>query len=141
MYRATLAAFLISIAPLALAAEPETQPAVAEFSLTPAPAPESIDQDLAEAAARPAGILPYGPVSIIDPMWKKLNAETQKFGLNVGLAYTVLYQGATRGQGRRDVAGEDIDLFGDWRLFGEKDGKNNGYLYFAAEVRNDLSTK
>ncbi len=111
--------------------------AIAVAGPTTEPGPDSIDEDLAEAKARPAGILKYGPVSIIDPVWDQMNQSLDKFGLKVGLAYTALYQAASGGP---DAAGGDIDLFGDWRLLGEKGGRNNGYLYFAAENRHDLGT-
>src|SRR5262245_43581666 len=82
----------------------------------PAPAPDSIDEDRAEAQQRPAGILKYGPVSLVDPLWKDLNKQVEPIGLKVGLAYTAAYQRATEGPGQRDAAGGDADLFGDWRL-------------------------
>jgi porin len=129
------AAFL-AMAVCATAQDASTQPSPLSLELTPSPAPDSVDKDLADAAARPAGILPYGPVSLIDPVWKQLNQTTEQFGLKVGLAYTVVFQAASAGPGDRDTAGGDVDLFGDWRLLGEKGGQNNGYLYFAVENRH-----
>lgn len=102
--------------------------------------PDTIDENLADAAARPAGIFKYGPVSLVDPLWKDLNKQADNIGLRVGLAYTVIYQAASGGPGDRDAAGQDADLFGDWRLLGAKNGQNNGYLYFAAEYRNEFFT-
>jgi porin len=61
-------------------------------------------------------------------------------GLTIGFSYTVVYQGATGGPGIRDAAGQDADVFGNWRLFGPKDDPNNGYLYFAGEWRGDMGT-
>jgi hypothetical protein len=126
----------------AAAAPPPAGPATApsSLSLNPPPAPESVDENLLEATARPAGLLRYGPVSILDPLLKQFNQATRDFGLNVGLAYTAVYQAATGGPGQRQVAGGDIDLFGEWRLLGREGGENNGYLYFAAENRHDLGT-
>ena len=65
-----------------LLAEPTTSPAD-ELTLTvdPPPAPDSIDQKLEDAAERPAGILKYGPVSLIDPLWKDMNAKLDDVGL------------------------------------------------------------
>jgi carbohydrate-selective porin OprB len=82
----------------------------------------------------------YGPVSLIDPLWKRFNEKTGEFGLKVGLANTIAYQAATGGPGDRQAAGNDFDIFGDWRLLGERDGENNGYLYFAAESRRKVCT-
>jgi hypothetical protein len=112
------------------------------FSLQ-APAQEgqnSVDANLADAKARPPGILPYGPVSILDGAVDALNAKTDALGLKIGFAYTALYQAASGGPGQRHAAGQDIDLFGNWRLLGPKEGQNNGYLYFASEYRGDMGT-
>jgi hypothetical protein len=127
-----------------LRAQPTTAPGspVSAFTLNrPAePAPNSIDQNLVDAKARPAGILPYGPVSFLDAGIDQLNVTTNQFGLTIGFAYTALYQAATGGPGIRHAAGQDLDIFGNWRLLGPKDGKNNGYLYFAGEWRGDMGT-
>jgi porin len=126
------------VAAVALAMSCEVS--LAQLTTRPAVNPDSVDKDLADAKARPAGLLPYGPVSIIDKYFDQGDAQLNKIGLDVGLAYTAVYQAATNGAGERDAAGGDIDLFGNWRLLGEQDGKNNGYLYFAAENRHDLGT-
>jgi porin len=153
-------AALLAIASTAQAQEPTTQPTeitepaepspvyeelpnpFRELSLNPTlpTAPDNIDSDLTEATRRPAGLLPYGPVSLIDPLWKGLNKETDKFGLRVGLAYTVVYQLASGGPGDRDAGGGDFDIFGDWRLLGAKDDRTRGYLYFAGENRHGFLT-
>jgi porin len=104
------------------------------------PAPDGVDEYLIEAASRPAGLFKYGPVSVVDPVVKTFNEAAEQYGLHVGLAYTVLYQAATGGPGRRDAAGGDIDLFGNWRLLGAKDDPNRGALYFIAENRHQLGT-
>lgn len=122
------------------AADPSTQPAVAFLETSPEPAPDSVDNDLADSAARPAGILKYGPVSLIDPLVKKANTRIEEFGLRFGLAYTAVFQAASGGPGERTAAGGDVDVFGDWRLLGAKGGENNGYLYFAAENRHEICT-
>jgi len=118
---------------------PTTSPSA--VSLDPPPAPESVDEELIEANSRPAGLLKYGPVSLLDPMLKQFNGATQKIGLNIGFAYTAVYQAASGGPGQRHAAGGDVDLFGNWRLIGQPDGLNNGYLYFAAENRHELFTE
>jgi hypothetical protein len=133
------AIFFVGSRALAQEASPPP-PAPLALETTPAAAPDSVDEDLTEAQARPAGVFKYGPVSLVDPLWKKFNKAIEPIGLKVGLAYTVAYQAASNGPGQRDAAGGDFDLFGDWRLVGEKDGLNNGYLYFAAEYRHDIAT-
>ena len=125
-------------------AQPTTQPDDFEYAagltLSPPPAPESVDEELAETVSRPPGILKYGPVSLLDPAIKQINEELDKVGLKIGFTYTALYQAATGGPGQRHAAGGDADLFGNWRLLGPKDGQNNGYLYFASEYRHDMGT-
>src|SRR5262245_4731043 len=107
-----LLALVLSVASIAVAQDPATQSFSAPIDLAPPPAPDSVDQDLADAAARPAGILRYGPVSLMDPALKSLNAELDQFGLKIGFAYTAVYQAATGGPGHRDAGGGDADLFG-----------------------------
>jgi porin len=125
-------------------AQPATQPDelayAAGLTLSPPPAPESVDEELIDAVSRPAGILPIGPVSLLDPAVKQLNEQLDQYGLKIGFSYTALYQAATGGPGQRQAAGGDADLFGNWRLLGPKDGQNNGYLYFAGEYRHDMGT-
>src|SRR4051812_6041823 len=58
------------------------------FSWAPPPGPNSVDANLADAYARPPGILPYGPVSILDRNVKRFNSFTEEFGLNIGFSYT-----------------------------------------------------
>jgi porin len=130
----------LSLGSWAIAAEPATQVTQLSLEIPPPPAPESVDEELLDAAARPPGILKYGPVSILDSVMKQVNTTLDPYGLKLGFAYTALYQAATGGPGQRQAAGQDIDLFGNWRLLGPKDGTNNGYLYFAAEYRGDLGT-
>jgi hypothetical protein len=127
-------------APCAFAVETSTQSAAFAPQLSLSAAPDSVDQDLIDAAARPAGLMKYGPVSILDPMWQKLNEGLDPLGLKVGLAYTTVYQAASGGPGDRHAAAGDIDLVGDWRLIGTKDDPNRGSLYFAAENRHELFT-
>jgi porin len=109
-------------------------------SLAPPPANDRVDEDLVDARARPAGLLPYGPVSLLDPLWKQLDAKTQRIGLDIGFAYTALYQAASDGPGERDAAAGDVDVFGDWRFIGGPNDPNRGFLYFAAENRHELFT-
>lgn len=140
---AVVVAALVSCCRVAVAAPPTTQLAVptpSAVSFTPRPAPESIDEKLNEAFARPAGILQYGPVSFLDPMVRDFNAKAAEVGLNVGFAYTAALQIASQGPGERTAAGGDVDLFGNWRLLNRFGNENAGYLYFAAEQRHTLGT-
>ena len=134
---------LIASAAGALAA-PTTRPAKPTTSFTlefiHPPAPDSVEEDLAEVEARPAGLLKHGPVSLLDTTWDALGTRMADVGLEAGVAYTAVYQVATGGPGQRDAAGGDADLFGTWRLVGRKNDANIGYLSFAFENRHDLGT-
>ena len=59
------------------ASEPASQPAIAapQLTLDPGESPNSIDAWLQNAYDQPAGLLPYGPVSLFDPLWKRMNKE------------------------------------------------------------------
>lgn len=147
MYEAVAIAVALAVlatGAVAVAAAPTTtapaDPATLTLEFTRPPAPDSVEEDLAESKARPAGLLEYGPVSLIDPAWKALNARMADVGLEAGLAYTAIYQIATGGPNRRDAAGGDADLFGTWRLLGNKGGANVGHLSFAFEYRHDIGT-
>lgn len=63
----------------------------------------------------------------------------RRYGLSFGVAYTVLYQRASRGMGPRDAAVGDLDLFGRWRAFGKED-VDAGSLYVYTEWRHLLGT-
>jgi porin len=133
--RARVTASLVAVLLASIVrAAPTTEP------LAPPLSPDRVDEDLLDARARPAGLLKYGPVSLIDPLWKRLDAKTQEMGLDVGFAYTALYQAASGGPGDRDAGAGDVDLFGDWRLIGAANDPNRGLLYFAAEQRHQLFT-
>ena len=77
-------------------APPPHRPAFGEAP--PPAAPDSVDENLLEAKARPAGILKYGPVSILDPMLKQFNQAADQIGLKVGMSYTAVLQAASGGQ-------------------------------------------
>jgi len=102
--------------------------------------PDSIDEELKEARARPAGVFRYGPVSLIDPYVKWFDRQADEYGLKVGLTYTTVFQGASGGPGERDAMGSNVGLFGNWRLLGSPSGKSNGYLYFFSETRYEIFT-
>lgn len=140
----TAAAALVALAMGAVAhAAPTTEPVdlpSPTIEFTRPPAPNSVEENLLEARARPAGLFRFGPVSLIDPAWKKVSSAAADLGIEAGLAYTVVYQHATGGPGVREAAGGDADLFGTWRLLAGKDDPYVGYLSFAFEYRHDLGT-
>src|SRR5262245_48157620 len=102
---------LMLVGVTARAETPQTQPSD-ELTLAPSlqsevrnlpQSPDSIDDDLEEAAKRPAGLFKYGPVSLLDPLIEKFNKATEDIGLNIGLSYTAVWQIASGGPGDRDA--------------------------------------
>lgn len=150
MYTAGAVAVAVALSALAIGASaqaalpmPTTTPVDTPpftLELVAPPVPDSVEEDLFESKDRPAGLLKYGPVSLIDPVWKDLDARMEEVGLSAGFAYTVVYQLATGGPNQRDAAGGDADLFGNWRLLGAKDDARVGLLSVAFEYRHDLGT-
>ncbi|MCU0726925.1 MAG: carbohydrate porin [Planctomycetes bacterium] len=136
-----LVAVLLLFSSVSGAAEP---PATAAAPADPPPAPQpagssdDVNAELDAARPRPAGLLPWGPVSILDPLIDDLNAELDRLlGLQIGLTYTAVYQRASDGDAK-DAAGGDLDLIARWRLFGEKDSGYRGILGANGEYRHDF---
>jgi len=142
---AAIASLLIVLSTATAAfAQAQTQPSQG-LTLDPeanaAPlSPNAIQSRIDQAQASPAGLFPYSPVSVIDPLWRDVNRQTQKVGLTLGLNYTMVYQAASNGPGVRDAAGGSIDLFGDWQLLGKKNDPSSGRLYFEVEDRHAVIT-
>jgi len=102
----------------------------------------NIELSLREAHAQPAGILPYGPVSLIDPSWKAATDGLQsKLHLSLGMEMENVFQAATGGSGTRNAGGGYASIFGKWRLIGTSDGENNGYLKFKADYQWQMGTQ
>lgn len=108
---------------------------------------DNVNRELDTARPRPAGILPNGPVSILDRFLDDANKRLEDaMGLKIGAAYTTAYQRASDGD-EKDAASGDADLFARWRVFGgPKDGTrsmlgvNSEYRHdFGEQVPRDLS--
>ncbi|WP_158497284.1 carbohydrate porin [Methylocystis sp. ATCC 49242] len=94
--------------------------------------PNDVSQQLAEAKARPASLLPFGPLSPLHEAWKLLDKRLQEeIGLDLGLNYTSLYLSANRmlsltqkienedrplRPAQNEGASGDLDFFGRLRL-------------------------
>jgi len=71
--------------------------------------------------------------------WDKLTANLDsKTQLKLGIAYTAVYQGASRGSPHRHAASGDFDLIGSWTLY--RDNDKTGILGFNLEQRHALSS-
>jgi hypothetical protein len=104
-------------------------------------APDSVDVNLRDAKERPAGVFPYGPVSLIDPYWSDFNDFLDNHRIKLGLSYTIVFQNPSgANQSAPAAVGGDLDIFGNWRLLGKPDGDFNGYLYYHFEQRSSIGT-
>ena len=120
------------------AAAAQAQADAAPATIQPAGSSDDLNQEIDTARPRPAGILPNGPVSILDRWMDSLNDRTEEsIGLKFGAAYTTVYQRATDGD-EKDAVGADADLFARWRaLGGEKDGTRS-IIGVYGEYRHDF---
>ena len=102
-----------------------------------------------EAKEPDAGIWRRAPLSNLHRLWRPWRQQlSDDLGLDLGLAYTTLFQAATDGIGdpRYGWSG-DFDIFGKWRLVNKAE-KNTGSFGFLVEQRhrfteiapNDLGT-
>lgn len=91
--------------------------------------PNNVSQQLKEARARPASLLPFGPFSPLHEAWKPLDKQLQEdLGLDLGLNYTSLYLNANRTlslaqkieeddrAAQNEAASGDLDFLGRLRV-------------------------
>lgn len=137
---ATLSSFALADEPVPPAAPPGGAPATDLAAAVPAPVPGSSDDvnyELATARPRPAGILRYGVVSLLDPVIDDVNARLKEaMCLEIGMAYTSAWQRSSDGE-IKDAAGGDADMFARWTLLGAPGSADRGVLGVNAEYRHD----
>jgi hypothetical protein len=105
------------------------------------PSPNDVTQQLDEAKRKHAGIIENDPISLLGSGWREFDDKLEEsIGLDLGLAYTILYQHATEARGPRDAAGGDLDFFGTWRLLGDEEGDNVGKIGFFTETRHSYTS-
>ena len=71
--------------------QPDESSYAAGLTLSPPPAWTASSKELIDAKARPAGILPYGPVSFLDAGADRLNSSLDSLGLQIGFSYTAAF--------------------------------------------------
>lgn len=75
--------------------------------------PDSVRRRIESGQAECDALLPGGPFDVIVPHWRGLNESLEEsVGLELGLAYTVLYQSTFGAAGDSPAAGGDLDLHG-----------------------------
>lgn len=107
-------------------------------SIRPPTFTDNVNQEIDTMRPRHAGILPNGPVSLIDPVFDDLNRKLyESMGLKFGLAYTTAFQWASDGE-EKDASAGDVDLFARWRVFGEEKSGTRSMLGVNGEYRHDF---
>jgi hypothetical protein len=110
----------------------------AAATIPPSGSADDVNYELNTARPRPAGLLPNGPVSILDRYFNKWNANLKaSAGIEIGMAYTAAWQRATDGD-IKDAAGGDLDLFGRWRALGTENAACRGIVGINMEYRHDI---
>jgi porin len=100
---------------------------------------DSVPRKINESREDHDGIFSWGPVSVLGPSIREIQYKlTEELSLDLGIAYTVLWQSKTGGPGDETSFGGDLDFFGSWMLIGDNNGGNEGRLVFAAEYRHEI---
>ncbi|MFQ5658174.1 MAG: carbohydrate porin, partial [Candidatus Methylomirabilales bacterium] len=103
--------------------------------------PDDVTQQLQQAKRKEAGFIERGPISLLGSRWLEFTQKLdESIGLDLGLAYTIVYQRATEARDDRNAAGADFDFFGTWRLIGDEEGGNVGKLGFVTETRHSYTS-
>jgi porin len=127
--------------------EPTTIPGVKEVPLeaiapfSPTQSSEDVRGELETVTPVAGAVFDVGIEDVFPQGFKDGRAELkERYGFDIGFAYTALYQQASGGPGRRNAAGGDVDIFGAWRLVGSAD-RNAGSIVWAADNRHALFTE
>lgn len=75
----------------------------------------------------------------LKPWFEFKSLLNNKYGLNLGIDYTVLFQRSSNDTGENLAAGGIFSIFGKWTLLGRK-SNNTGSLIFLIENRHKLGT-
>lgn len=95
---------------------------------------DDVSSRLDDAAKQRAGLIDWGPVTVVGRGWDRLNERMEEAtGVRLGLAYTLSFQAATEGPGDRSGAEGDLDLFAAWQILGNDDGTNAGAFNLNAQ--------
>lgn len=101
---------------------------------------EDVTEQLEDAKQVREGIIGEGIIGDFASQWYQFNDTLKEAaGLDLGIAYTALYQYATSDGVPNEGASGDFDFFGSWHLVGQE-GKNAGSLTFATEGRHAFTS-
>ena len=120
-------------------AKPEAQKGAAPAE--PSGSSDDLNAAIDSVNKRPAGILPNGPVSIVDDFFDKTNKKLdESIRLKFGMAYTAVWQRASEGDDP-DALGGDFDLFARWRAIGNEKDRMRSVVGVYTEYRHDMSSQ
>ncbi len=108
-------------------------------SFSPGEGPEATIDELDDVERqRRAGMVDPGPLAIPFDRANELFIDIEnEIGLRFAMAYTMLFQRASGGPGRRHGGSGDLDFMSSWTLLGRETG-NIGRLVFTGEYRHDI---
>ena len=122
--------------------EPQPKPPVEKPQDTLADSPDNIPTETSASKREKVSHIPYAPFLWAQRPWRCwVDHLRDNYCLNLGLAYTSIYQHATEALLDQRGAGGDIDLTGHWHLFGGDCCCQAGYLGFRAEQRHRYTDK
>jgi hypothetical protein len=97
---------------------------------------DNVGGDLTETREIRVGLFEHGPIAelyrLLHPVRNRLADET---GINLGVAYTTLFQAVTAGDDPREGLSGDFDFFGKWNLL-NRNQPNTGSTGFLVEYRH-----
>ena len=99
---------------------------------------DNITSQLTADWLRVDGLFERDPISWLGQEFRAFNEDLRfTTRLDLGLAYTVLWQHASAGDPHQSAASGDFDFFGTWHAIGEL-GRTAGLVGFAVEYRHDF---
>ena len=149
----TAMSFVVGIAAVRTACAQTTQPAspptdgsatAAEGRYTGHPSEASAGGSEPVEIPERAGLLKWGPISLVEPLAKDLEKWTSdELRLDLGFRMVYGFQQASGGPGERTAASQDYRIYGTWHAINwEEDEKGSaGNLYFRLEYRGEMFTK
>jgi hypothetical protein len=124
---------------LALAAAP----ALAERPPAESPVgrgPEDVTREIQEIDEEKTGRIPLAVLDSALDTWSGFKRGLdERLGLELGIAWTALYQRASTSPGKRQAAGGILELEGTWTLIG-RGTRDPGMLGFTVEDRHRIGT-
>ena len=148
----TAMSFVVGIAAERMACAQTTQPespsadasaTAAEGQYTGHPSEASVGGSEPKEIPDRAGLLKWGPISIVEPLAKDLEKWTSdELRLDLGFRMVYGFQQASGGPGERTAASQDYRIYGTWHAINWEEAEKGsaGNLYFRLEYRAEMFT-